>query len=52
MVTNAHEEGSYNTEDETAKDRQNNRIGIAYAESDVPEGKLLSRIKSDPRVQY
>jgi hypothetical protein len=51
-VTNAHEVGSYNSEEEIAKDRQNNRVGIAYAESRVPEGKLLEKIRSDPRIHY
>ncbi|MCB1121479.1 MAG: hypothetical protein KJT03_08020, partial [Verrucomicrobiae bacterium] len=51
-VTNAHETGSYNTEEEMAKDRQNNRIGIYYALNDVPEAKILSRIQSDPRIHY
>jgi hypothetical protein len=51
-VTNAHESGSYNSEEEIAKDRQNNRIGIAYAQADLPESKLLSRIRSDPRIHY
>lgn len=52
LVTNSHEVGSFNTEEETAKDRQNNRVGIAYAEEGVAESKLLSRIRSDPRVQF
>lgn len=51
-VTNAHESGSYNTEEEMAKDRRNNRIGIYYALNDVPEAKILSRIQSDPRIHY
>ena len=52
MVTNAHELGSYNSEEEMAKDRQNNRVGISYAEENVPEGKLLDKIRTDPRIQY
>jgi hypothetical protein len=52
LVTNSHEIGSYNSEEEIAKDRQNNWVGINYAENNLPEAKLLDRIKSDPRVQY
>tara|TARA_B100001123_G_scaffold100193_1_gene115650 strand:+ start:12816 stop:13832 length:1017 start_codon:yes stop_codon:yes gene_type:complete len=52
VVTNSHELGSYNTEEEIAKDRQNNLVGIAYAVSNVPEGKLLEKIKSDPRIHF
>lgn len=52
IVTNAHEVGSYNTEKEIAKDRQNNRVGISYATSNVPEANLLERVKSDPRIQF
>jgi len=52
IVTNAHEIGSYNTEEEIEKDRQNNRVGIGYAVSDVPEAKLLDRVRSDPRIQF
>ena len=52
LVTNAHEHGSYNSEEEMPRDRQNNKIGIAYAQSNVPEAKLLSRIKSGPRIKY
>ena len=52
LVTDSHEEGSFNSEEEMAKDRQNNRVGIQYAVNDVPESKILERIRSDPRVQY
>ena len=52
LVTNAHEYGSFNTEDEIAKDRQNNRIGITYAQNNVPEKKLLEKIRSDPRIHF
>lgn len=52
IVTNAHETGSYNTEEEMARDRQNNRVGIAYAMENIPEAKLLERVHADPRVQF
>ena len=51
LVTNAHEYGSYNSEEEMAKDRQNNQVGIAYAEEGLQESKILARIRTDPRVQ-
>ena len=52
IVTNAHELGSYNSEEEMAKDRQNNRVGISYAMSRVPEAKILEKVRSDPRIQF
>lgn len=52
FVTNSHELGSFNTGEEMAKDRQNNRVGIAYAVSNLPEGKILEKIKSDPRIHF
>ena len=52
IVTNAHEIGSYNSEEEMARDRQNNRVGISYAVNDIPEAKLLERVQADPRIQF
>ena len=51
VVTNAHEIGSYNTDEETAKDRQNNLVGIHYAQEGVREENLLARVLSDPQVR-
>jgi hypothetical protein len=52
LVTNSHEEGSFNTEEEIAKDRQNNTVGIQYAVNEVPESSLLERMRNDPRIQF
>ncbi len=51
VVTNAHEIGSYNTAEEKAKDRQNNQVGIHYAQEGLREDELLARMLSDPRVR-
>ena len=52
IVTNAHELGSYNSEEEMAKDRQNNRVGISYAMNNVPEARILEKVRTDPRIQF
>ncbi len=52
IVTNAHEIGSYNSEEEMERDRQNNRVGISYAVNNIPEAKLLERVQADPRIQF
>ena len=51
VVTDAHEVGSYNTPEETAKDYQNNKIGIHYALEGVQEDHLLAKMLSDPRIR-
>ena len=51
IVTNAHEEGSFNSAEEMARDRQNNLVGVSYAENNIPESKIAERIRNDPRIQ-
>jgi hypothetical protein len=52
IVTNSHEEGSFNSVEEMARDRQNNLVGVSYAENKIPESKIAERIRNDPRIQF
>ncbi|MDA0349772.1 MAG: hypothetical protein O3C43_21845 [Verrucomicrobia bacterium] len=52
IVTNSHEEGSFNSVEEMARDRQNNMVGVSYAENKIPESKIAERIRNDPRIQF
>ena len=51
VVTDAHEVGSYNTPEESAKDHQNNKVGIQYALEGVSEDQILAKMLSDPRIR-
>jgi hypothetical protein len=52
LVTNSHEEGSHNTVEEMARDRQNNLVGVSYAETNIPEARIAKQILNDPRIQF
>lgn len=49
-VTEAHEVGSDNTAQESARDRSNNQLGREWAEAQRTEGQVIHRAKTDPRV--
>ncbi|HRE82388.1 MAG TPA: hypothetical protein PLN52_15180 [Opitutaceae bacterium] len=49
-VTEAHEIGSDNTAQESARDRSNNQLGREWAEAQRTEGQVVHRVKTDPRV--
>lgn len=51
MTTNAHEiDDETNSEQESAKDRHHNSLGIEYAEKKLTEGQVQEMIFEDSRV--
>jgi hypothetical protein len=49
-VTDARESRSDNSEAEHLMDYQNNKIGVKYALSNIPEAEILLLVRSDPEV--
>lgn len=50
QVTEAHEVGSDNTPEESARDRSNNALGKEFAVTKKTEGQVVHLAKTDPRV--
>jgi len=50
QVSEAHEIGSDNSPQESARDRSNNRLGREWADTQKTEGQVVQAVRTDPRV--